>query len=246
MSADLALPLTDVEQDRLHELEAVIERGLGTFVEVGRALAEVRDGRLYRTTHGTFETYCEQQWNLSRPRAYALISAADTAEAMSRMQDTPVPVNERQASELRGLPTDTAAEVMRRAHDDTAGKVTASAIRYARETVAPRPDPWAARVAAELAASDDDYRECVAEPVPSQAVTDYLASSEKLRDSGYVREFLKALGRSDYLTFDADRLSELLTEDEAAAVYRQAASATRFAETLRRGRTGLRVIPGGN
>ena len=34
-------------QDRLRDYKAVIERGLSTFTEVGRALAEIRDSRLY-------------------------------------------------------------------------------------------------------------------------------------------------------------------------------------------------------
>lgn len=33
--------------DRLRDYRAVIERGLSTFTEVGHALAEIRDSRLY-------------------------------------------------------------------------------------------------------------------------------------------------------------------------------------------------------
>ena len=33
--------------ERLRQLEGVIERGLETFIEVGRALLEIRDSRLY-------------------------------------------------------------------------------------------------------------------------------------------------------------------------------------------------------
>jgi hypothetical protein len=38
---------------RLAELEKTIVRG-GSFVEVGLALAEIRDLRLYRREHGNF------------------------------------------------------------------------------------------------------------------------------------------------------------------------------------------------
>lgn len=240
--------LVPAEAARLAELEAVVTNGLNTFVAVGRALAEIRDGRLYRTTHGTFEAYCERQWNLSRPRAYQLIEAATVTEALSTNVDTPAPVNEGQARQLTGLPVATAAEVMRKAHDDTAGRVTATAIRQAREVVSPRPapSPLADRIARELAASDDSYAETAAEPVLSSAVSDYLESSPGLRDSGYVRQFMAALARSNYRQFDAERLASLLDEDAAQAVYREAASATRFADTLRRGRSGLRVINGGS
>lgn len=40
--------MTIARQTRLEELEATIERGLTTFVEVGLALLEIRDSRLYR------------------------------------------------------------------------------------------------------------------------------------------------------------------------------------------------------
>ena len=50
----------------LTECEAVIERGLRTFVEVGEALLRIRDERLYRETHGTFEDYCRERWAMRR------------------------------------------------------------------------------------------------------------------------------------------------------------------------------------
>lgn len=246
MNADL-IP---AEAARLAELKAVVTDGLQTFVTVGQALAEIRDIRLYRQTHDTFEAFCADEWGLSRPRAYELINAASVTAAVSAMADTPAPTNERQARELTGLPADTAAEVMRKAHETTAGRVTAAAIRQVREDVAPKADPWAARIASELAASDESYAEQAAapEPVePSPAVTDWVESSQAVKDSGYVREFTRTLARADdFLGFDAERLAHLLDDNEAAAVARYAASVTRFAETVRRNRSGLRVINGGN
>lgn len=274
MSAGLAC-LTADESERLADLEAVVRSGLDTFVIVGRALAEIRDARLYRASHGTFESYCEQQWSLSRPRAYQLIEAAGVVEALSTNVDTPVPANEGQARQLTGLPAGTAAEVMRRAHDETGGKLTAAAIREARQAVAPRPQPdaLAEKIAAELAASDADYaamasasdeefedaitaarsegelsRQNVVAKLtePSPAVTDYLESSQALKDSGYVREFMGALHRSHaVLRFDPQRLAGLLDEAESQAVADHAASLARFTDALRRGRSGLRVINGG-
>ncbi len=70
--------LTVVEQGRLEHNEAIIEKGLNTFVDVGNALAEIRDGKLYRDTHGTFEDYCQERWGISLPRAYQFIEAAET------------------------------------------------------------------------------------------------------------------------------------------------------------------------
>lgn len=39
----------------LASCEQRIERGLKTFIDVGQALAEIRDSRLYKGTHETFE-----------------------------------------------------------------------------------------------------------------------------------------------------------------------------------------------
>ena len=131
--------LTAMELSELTHAEAAIERGLASFVEVGEALARVRDGRLYRDRHGTFEAYCRDRWGLPRTRAYDIISAAETASAVSEISDTP-PANEAQAKALRGLPPEQAAETMRAAAEVTGGRVTAAAIagvRQDREQSAP-------------------------------------------------------------------------------------------------------------
>jgi VRR-NUC domain len=85
-----------LEHKRLDELEAIIERGVQTFVEVGEALMEIRDSRLYKQTHSSFESYLRERWKMSRPRGYQLIGAAK----LSTTVDTPVE-NERQARALR-------------------------------------------------------------------------------------------------------------------------------------------------
>ena len=53
--------LTTAERSRLNDLEATIERGQEVFIEVGLALAEVHDARLYRDTHRTFEGYLRER-----------------------------------------------------------------------------------------------------------------------------------------------------------------------------------------
>lgn len=73
----------------LPELERVIERGQQTFIEVGRALLEIRDRRLYRETHATFEAYCRERWGWGRSHVYRTMDAARVADALSPMGDTP-------------------------------------------------------------------------------------------------------------------------------------------------------------
>lgn len=103
---DLAV-LTREEQIALDDGEERIGRGLKTFIEVGSALAAVRDNRLYRADFETFEAYCNERWGFTRIRAHQLASAADLALTMvnSGLQE---PDNERQVRELAKL----------RAHDD--------------------------------------------------------------------------------------------------------------------------------
>lgn len=96
--------LTVRETTRLAELEQVVERGLATFVDVGLALMEVRDARLYRATHATFEDYCRERWRMSRIRAHQLIGAASVTENLLTTVNT-LPANEAQARPLARLTT---------------------------------------------------------------------------------------------------------------------------------------------
>lgn len=92
------------ERELLASLEATIVRGTRAFAETGRALAMVRDERLYRETHESFEAYAAETFDISRQQAYRLIDAAQVLEAMSPMGDIgDGPRSERQARELAPL-----------------------------------------------------------------------------------------------------------------------------------------------
>jgi hypothetical protein len=94
----LSLP----ERSRLAELEQVVDRGLQTFVEVGEALQEIRDGRLYRETHATFRDYCRDRFGFSDSRGRQLIAAARTVTEVTLL-GLPAPANEREARALARL-----------------------------------------------------------------------------------------------------------------------------------------------
>jgi hypothetical protein len=88
--------------DRLAECEAIIERGLRTFIEVGEALREIRDAKLYAATHATFEDYCKERWGregISRARAYQLIAAAEVSKKLDKF-GLPLPATDAVAREL--------------------------------------------------------------------------------------------------------------------------------------------------
>jgi hypothetical protein len=74
--------LTEEEQrDRLH-LERRVERAV---FEAGKALAELRDRRLYRSTHGTFEEYCKDRFGFERRHPYRLIEASAVFDNLMKM-----------------------------------------------------------------------------------------------------------------------------------------------------------------
>jgi hypothetical protein len=103
-------PLTDHERTRLTELEGVIRRGKETFIEVGLALAEVRQARLYRENYRTFEEYCGEEWELSARQAQQIRNAAEVVRILRLDLDANkssflLPANEAQARPLTALGT---------------------------------------------------------------------------------------------------------------------------------------------
>jgi len=116
------------EAARRDHLDAIIRSGLKTFVEVGVALCEVRDRRLYRSTHGSFLAYCVEQWKMSEAQATRLISSARVVLALPIGKG---PATESQARELTALEPEEAAivwEVVRSTADAKKG-VTAAHVR---------------------------------------------------------------------------------------------------------------------
>ena len=89
-------PVPYIEQRASNQ---TIEAGRKTFVEVGLALAEIRDSRLYRSDHATFEEYCDKKWHWKRAYCYQLIEGAAVVKALPPEMSTVVD-NQRQAREL--------------------------------------------------------------------------------------------------------------------------------------------------
>jgi hypothetical protein len=73
--------LSEDEEKERHWLELKVERA---FVEAGTALRELRDKRLYRSTHNTFEEYCQDRFSFSRRHPYRLIDAAKVVENLEK------------------------------------------------------------------------------------------------------------------------------------------------------------------
>jgi hypothetical protein len=141
--------ITLEESRDLVRLEKVIDGGLQTYVEVGFALAEIRDRRLYRIEHKTFEAYCRDKWNFSRVHAHRLI----TASAVSEMLPTGnKPTSERQARPLAKLPAEARPQAWRRAVElADGGQPTTTDVVAAVEEVAAVPASLTPRVVIDAA-----------------------------------------------------------------------------------------------
>lgn len=96
-ASEVETGLTPAEKRHFGALERKIEAGMQTFREVGTALLEIRDTRLYRETHTSFEVYCAERWDLDKNRAYQFIGAAEVSKALGDPSDL---TNEAQAREL--------------------------------------------------------------------------------------------------------------------------------------------------
>jgi hypothetical protein len=106
--------ITLAESKRLIALEKTIERGTQTFVEVGLALAEIRDSKLYRCDYDSFEMYCSEKWGWKRRYAYNLIEAAGVVQSLPENVRHGAQT-ERQARALAQVEPDQRAEVLEQA-----------------------------------------------------------------------------------------------------------------------------------
>lgn len=127
--------LTTQEETRKAQLEATIERGLQTFVEVGLALMEIREAALYRPAQ-TFEEYCRDRFGMERAHAYRLIDAAVVVENVSNWRQIKAPANEAQARPLTALEPDQQREAWERVLETAPnGKITAALVTQAAKEI---------------------------------------------------------------------------------------------------------------
>lgn len=96
-------------EDKLTSLEEEIKTAPKNFMVVGRALAEVRNQRLYKPEFSAFEAYCLQRLGYTRVRAQQLIEAYETANDL--VQQNLSINNERQARELARVPKEKQAGI---------------------------------------------------------------------------------------------------------------------------------------
>jgi hypothetical protein len=184
--------LTVDEAAELEEHETTIGAGLGTFRAVGDALLRIREGRLYRRDHDSFDEYCVHVWGMSKRHANRLAMAAQVAAVLERDDDDMGPIgltSESQARELAPLLEDPPA--LRAAYADAlevaAGPPTAEDLRAA---VKPRlPKPKTPKLAAPPPPSGDPVADTIA---AKQAERDRAKAEREARERARVAEQAQA------------------------------------------------------
>lgn len=232
--------LTQHEATELDRCEIVIEKGIKTFVAVGKALLEIRDDKLYRTTYPTFEDYCQQRWQLDRRYAYRIMDSArvhaalDATETdrstseMSPIGDKPhnepdvwpmghKPASERQARPLAALlPKPDASPAERKRAEQDIGETWREAVETAPRGTDGQPKVTAAHVADTVArrTAADAIGEQMA-PAPSNAELDeQLERARENTPARFRANYSEAMTRAmKILGFSRSRIVEVVDHD---------------------------------
>jgi len=90
-------------QERLNYLETIIAGKQQSFYELGKALNEIKQTRLYRLAlYDSFGAYVKARWDMGRAQAYRFINAYQVVKNLSPIGDS-LPVNESQVRPLAKL-----------------------------------------------------------------------------------------------------------------------------------------------
>lgn len=211
MSVDISASITPGEASVLAEQEAIIARGLQTFYEVGIALTTIRDQRLYREDHGTFEDYCQHRWGLKQSRAYQFIDAAGVVDDLKSSTIVELPANESQARPLAALPPEQRAAAWQEGIQTApGGKVTGAHIADVVDRIRypdPKPEAFTAVLPQEATddytVSDEDIAADLAPPTPfprRPSLVPSLANTPEAEPGAYSRyalleQYNGAIGR---------------------------------------------------
>ncbi|MFE3191872.1 hypothetical protein ACFXHA_22880 [Nocardia sp. NPDC059240] len=131
-------PLSSSESEQLEVCESSIDALRVAFWTAGRALQIVRDARLYRAEHATFDEYVEKRWDMQRSYAHKLIRAWPLA---ARLHPVAPSLNEGQIRELLPVAAAYGEEAAVTVYTTLAADVKVTAGKL-REAVAVLPDDY--------------------------------------------------------------------------------------------------------
>ena len=134
--------LSDDEAIELLALEAVIAEGWNSFVQVGLALARIRDKELFRNEYESFPAYYRAKWQLEHSYVYYLIPAAQLYSELATTPGVPKPEHESQLRPLLGVPKESAAGAWKYAAELSGGrKITGRLVKRAIRELKLTPKP---------------------------------------------------------------------------------------------------------
>lgn len=215
----MSTDLTTNDDQRLVECEAKIDRSLRSFVDIGDALLEIRESRLYRNSHQNFEQYCQSRWNITKSRANQLISASRLVENLENNGQLGgvLPSSESVARELQRVDADRQQEVWsqvvstapRGANNEAV--VTARHVRETVESIAATPEP---------VATTERVTDATGEPVPTSVIPEYEAgielsgiAAEVSQVAAKVRQMADRRGMALVNSQEIDRLLQQVREE---------------------------------
>jgi hypothetical protein len=129
-----------LNSDELAALAAAEERirkGIAAFSDAGEALAMIRDRKLYRATHMSFDTYVMARWKIGTDYAAKLIAAAVICQEMTS-NGLPAPAREIHARQLKRVEPAHRPQVWQAALDAAGGDPEAVTAEAIAEIAAPR------------------------------------------------------------------------------------------------------------
>lgn len=210
--SDESLSLTEVK--RLDELEQVVEAGLTVFVQVGNALLEIRDSRLYRQAFPTFEAYCRERWGMVQQSATRMIRAAEVVQNLQSEPIGSLPTTESQARPLTRLEPEVQREVWQDVVDSTpAEQITAKiveeqakaaeplneAVKVIKEALKPEPAPAQQPIIPEPVKPKDPVIAAVTEKVKAGEMT-VMEAAKEIKAATSTGDFHVSQGNNDWYT----------------------------------------------
>ncbi len=139
--------LSEAEKKERDSLERTVQQA---FCIAGKALKLLRDKRLYRETHSSFEYYVRDRFDFTRRAADYLISAAEVVDNLKReqivLETNVLPTKESQCRSLAKLSPKEQQMAWSRAVEKAGGKVPSSrvvneAVREIKELALPEVSP---------------------------------------------------------------------------------------------------------
>lgn len=95
------IELTQKEEEEFLRLEAQIHQGLSKFYDIGNALKQIKEKKLYKLEYVSFEDYLKKRWGFTKQHAYKLISAVEIADSLH--PSLPKPSSENLANVLGNI-----------------------------------------------------------------------------------------------------------------------------------------------